>query len=281
MYAGGFLCPTVQSLPPVTGLDPYRTPAAPPGAPAPGTWPGTQPLTLILRDIAARKQAKAQLRSFIDDAPAAIAMFDRSMRYLAASTRWIEDYGLDADAVLGRSHYDVLPDIPERWKDVHRRALRGETIKTAEDRFDRAGAASIWLHWEIRPWYSASGTIEGVILFTEDITERKHAEEAQRRAEVAYVELAEAHEHLHKTASDRTVLLRELSHRMRNDLAAVASLLSIQAKTLEDPAGKAALVAAGDRIQVLARVHQRLTIEDGAAVLDSKQFITDLCHDLR
>src|SRR5512134_2077171 len=106
MYAGGFLCPTVQSLPPVTGLDPYRTPAAPLGAPAPGTWPGTQPLTLIQRDIAARKQAKAQLRS------------------LAASTRWIEDYGLDPDAVLGRSHYDVLPDISERWKDVHRRALR-------------------------------------------------------------------------------------------------------------------------------------------------------------
>ena len=69
----------------------------------------------------------------------------------------------------------------------------------------------------------------------------------------AYVELAEAHEHLHKTASDRAVLLQELSHRMRNDLAAVASLLSIQAKTLEDPACKAALVAAGDRIQVLAR----------------------------
>jgi two-component sensor histidine kinase len=97
----------------------------------------------------------------------------------------------------------------------------------------------------------------------------------------AHGELAEAHEHLHKTASDRAVLLRELSHRMRNDLAAVASLLAIQARALEDPAGQAALVAAGDRIQVLARVHQRLTMEEGAAVLDTKQFIADLCHDLR
>jgi hypothetical protein len=85
----------------------------------------------------------------------------------------------------------------------------------------------------------------------------------------AYVELAEAHERLNTTASDRAVLLRELSHRMRNDLAAVASLLSMQAKGLDDPACKAALVAAGGRIQVLARVHQRLTIEDGAAALGS------------
>jgi two-component sensor histidine kinase len=93
--------------------------------------------------------------------------------------------------------------------------------------------------------------------------------------------LHRAYERLDKTATDRAVLLRELSHRMRNDLAAFASLLSMQARALQDPAGKAALLAAGDRIQVLARVHQRLAVQEGAAVLDSKQFIADLCSDLR
>jgi two-component sensor histidine kinase len=93
--------------------------------------------------------------------------------------------------------------------------------------------------------------------------------------------LHRAYESLDKTATDRAVLLRELSHRMRNDLAAFASLLSMQAKALQDPAGKAALLAAGDRIQVLARVHQRLAVQEGAAVLDSGQFIADLCSDLR
>jgi two-component sensor histidine kinase len=93
--------------------------------------------------------------------------------------------------------------------------------------------------------------------------------------------LHRAYERLDKTANDRAVLLRELSHRMRNDLAAFASLLSLQARAVQDPAGKAALVAAGDRIQVLARVHQRLAVQKGAAVSDSRQFITDLCSDLR
>jgi two-component sensor histidine kinase len=96
----------------------------------------------------------------------------------------------------------------------------------------------------------------------------------------AYVDLAEAHDRLDSTARDRAVLLQELSHRMRNDLAAVASLLSLQAKALPDPAGRAALLAASDRIYVLARVHQRLTTAEGAAVVDSKEFIDDLCHDL-
>lgn len=79
-----------------------------------------------------------------------MAMFDRNMRYLAASRRWLSDHRFD-EPVLGRSHYDVLPDMPERWKDVHRRALAGEVIAKAGDRFDRADGTVLWLDWEARP----------------------------------------------------------------------------------------------------------------------------------
>jgi diguanylate cyclase (GGDEF)-like protein/PAS domain S-box-containing protein len=113
---------------------------------------------------------------FIEHAPAALAMLDRDLRYLAVSRRWLYDFGLHA-GVIGRSHYEVFPEIPERWKVLHRRALAGEDLYCDEDRFVRPDFSIQWLRWEIHPWRTGDGGIGGIVIFTEDITQQKKDKE--------------------------------------------------------------------------------------------------------
>ena len=111
-------------------------------------------------------------------APAALAMLDCDLRYLAVSQRWISDYRLEGQDLIGKSHYDVFPEISERWKLIHQRGLAGEVIRREEDRLVRQDGSEQWLQWEVRPWYTTGGKVGGIVFFTEDITGRKRGEEA-------------------------------------------------------------------------------------------------------
>ena len=128
----------------------------------------------VLRDSA------EQLRLLVEQAPLAFAMFDRQMRYVAASRRWLSDYGFVSRDLRGISHYEVFPEIPDHWRDAHRRGLNGEVVRSEEDRFQRANGDIQWLRWEVRPWQDSSGETGGIVIFSEDITNRKAVEEEFR-----------------------------------------------------------------------------------------------------
>lgn len=109
---------------------------------------------------------------FVQEAPTAIAMFDTEMRYIAASQKWLADYGLTGQDITGKSHYDVLPEIGEDWKEIHRQCLAGGVNKNSEAYFRRTDGSEQWLEWEVRPWYQPDGSVGGIIMYTADITER-------------------------------------------------------------------------------------------------------------
>jgi len=120
------------------------------------------------------------LRIFVKNVPAAVAMLDRDMRYLQVSDRWCSDYLAGREQILGRSHYDIFPDMPERWKEVHRRALHGEALRADEDRWEAKDGIH-WARWEVRPWKTVDGSVGGILILAEDITRRKQMEVAPRK----------------------------------------------------------------------------------------------------
>jgi PAS domain S-box-containing protein len=173
----------------------------------------------LRREIAGRKQAQAALNEsrsrvelFILHAPAAIAMFDREMRYLVASHRWCEDYSLGPRSIIGRSHYDIFPEIGERWKEAHRRALSGEVIKAEMDRFDRADGTVQWLRWEVRPWQAADGSIGGIVVVSEDFT----------RYHTAQMEVQRLNANLEQRVSERTAELMAANNELDSFAYAVS-----------------------------------------------------------
>ena len=197
----------------------------------------------ISEQIQKRKFAEAQIleqastmQLLMNHSPAALAMFDRQMCYLAYSQRWIADYSLGDQDIIGRSLYDVFPGIPENWKLLHRRALEGEVLH-ADDAFVRLDGTIQRLKLEIRPW-SANNQIGGIIIFSEDITERYQAEQE-----------------LHNFSAKL-----ERSNRELQDFATVAS------HDLQEPLRK--IQTFGDRLQLK---HAAALNEEGREYLERMQ----------
>ncbi len=130
---------------------------------------------------AARQQSEALLHSVVKHVPSALAIFDQDMRYVLVSDRFLTDYGIADQQVIGRSHYAVFPDIPQRWREIHARSLAGSVERAEEDMFVREDGTIVYNRWECRPWYTSQGGIGGIIMMTEVITEHKRVEEELRQ----------------------------------------------------------------------------------------------------
>src|ERR1700741_281515 len=212
----------------------------------------------IARDITARKRAEEALaemnrtlaaqaaslqareellRVFVKNVPAAVAMLDRDMRYLQVSDRWCSDNSVEASELLGRSR-ELSPEMPDRWKEVNRRALQGETLRADEDRWE-SGGRTRWARWEVRPWKAADGTVGGILILTEDITRRKQMEEAlsdmsRKLIESQEQERARIGRELHDDINQRLAMLSlELEQLQENPSEVQSRVREIRNQTTE------------------------------------------------
>jgi PAS domain S-box-containing protein len=146
-------------------------------------------LRTAIQDISVRKAAeealereRQQLLAIVAEAPVAMAMFDRDMRYVAHSRKWVDDMNRQGTSLVGQWHYDIVPDLPDRLKAIHRRGLAGEVVTCPEDSFPREDQSITYLRWAVHPWHAPDGSVAGIVIATDVINELVEAREAALEA---------------------------------------------------------------------------------------------------
>ncbi|MBZ0272364.1 PAS domain S-box protein [bacterium] len=124
------------------------------------------------------RESRGLFHTLVVRAPVALTVFDRDMRHVAVSARWCTTFGIAAEDIVGRLHYDVFPEIPEKAREVHRRCLAGASASGENEPYYHDDGRIDFVDWEIHPWRDASGEVGGIVLFVETRTSAREAEQS-------------------------------------------------------------------------------------------------------
>ncbi len=117
------------------------------------------------------------LQVLLEHTPVAVAMFDTQMCLMAASHRWLADYGLNGEYPIGNCYYEIFPQTSDKWKIIHQRCLTGAVASCEADKIVGVDGVD-WIKWECGPWNQDNGEIGGIIFSSEKVTEQMLCEQA-------------------------------------------------------------------------------------------------------
>lgn len=127
---------------------------------------------------AAVSESKDRLRRFVERSAEAVAMVDCEMRYLSVSRRWETDWGIGCQSAIGRSHWELFPNLPEYWEQNAQACLAGvleysefvagRSIASVSGKI-AGGSLGESVKWIFQPWKNSEGAIGGLILFASEI----------------------------------------------------------------------------------------------------------------
>lgn len=107
----------------------------------------------------------------IKDSPIAVAILDSSLRLIGHSDKWLEEFKFTDDSLSGLPLLDILKEFPRELKDGLEAGLNGDFHESSGTRFRSSSGFICWYSWKINPWRSDDGSVGGVTIVMEDVTE--------------------------------------------------------------------------------------------------------------
>jgi PAS domain S-box-containing protein len=219
-----------------------------------------------------RKRTEAALREVnqltgevISGVNTGIIVYDQQMRHLIWNRYMEQMTGLSEEQVLDHFAADVFPlSAGASLMDSVRRAIAGETISIPDIEYSvpLTGNAG-WLSGFFGPHRNAQGEMVGAIAVINEISERKRAEETLRSA-----------------LGEKEVLLREIHHRVKNNLQVMSSLISLQADTVQNPAVQDSFREMQARVRTMALIHEELYQAQNLSQVNFAEYIEKLASGL-
>lgn len=221
------------------------------------------------RDITDRKQTEQALREseikyrrIFNDSIAAIYVFDNEKNFLDSNQAGLDLLGYSRQELLNMSIPDVDVD-PKVVLSAHEQLLGGERIVNYEHQLKRKDGRIITVLNNSRPLTDTQGNIVGMQSTLIDITVRKYAEEQ-----------------LKASLKEKEILLREIHHRVKNNLAVISSLLSMQSNIVDNQNVYSALHESQSRIRAMALIHETLYQSESLSSIDLERYAKDLVGNI-
>jgi chemotaxis protein methyltransferase CheR len=217
-------------------------------------------------DSVASNPGGALAQAIVDTVREPLLVLDQDLCVVAASRSFYLTFGArpqDTEGrllfALGNGHWDI-PQLRAALESV---AFRGKTIEAFEvDRFFPSVGRRVML-LNARTIYRPHGKIQQILLAIEDVTDRVVLERVNA---AAYDRIA--------------MLMQELTHRVKNSLQSMASMVKIEGHGQESREAKAALERVSDRIGALGLLYAKLSNSDTAEAVSAATYLEDLCRDL-
>jgi PAS domain S-box-containing protein len=225
----------------------------------------------IFRDTSERKKAEAQQRedmrrqkAILNNIPDMAWLKDRDGRFMAANEPFGKACGLSPEALIGKTDLDLWPrDLAERYRADDRLVMESGDRKQVEEPFMERDGKARWIETTKTPIKGDQGEVIGTTGIARDITDRKLAEEQ-----------------IASSLHEKEILLREIHHRVKNNLQIISSLLYFQAKKVRDETGIAALREAQERLKSMILVHEKLYQSTDLARIDFGDYVRTLTDQM-